>query len=76
MQGVRWIPQVISKTRLSIKPKLKCISTREDSFKRMVLYFRIFEPDSLGTVNQCMKDKGITGTNLLSWYMLMIMNLY
>ena len=55
------------KTRLSTKLKLRYISTKEDDFKRMVLYFRTLEPDSLNIVNQYMNDKGITETNLPFW---------
>ena len=47
--------------------KLKYISTKEDNFKRMVLYFRILEPNSLNIVNKDMNDKGITETNLPFW---------
>ena len=71
MQGLNWIPQVKSnttssestnrmKTRLLTKLKLKYVSTKEDKFERMVLYFRILEPDSLNIVNQDLNDKGIT----------------
>ena len=44
------------------------MSTKEDNFKRVVLYFRILEPNSFNIVNQCMNDKGITETNLPFWY--------
>ena len=58
MNGFSWIPQVKSnttwiestnrmKTRLLAKLKLKYISTKEDDFKRMVLYLRRLGPDSL-----------------------------
>ena len=58
MQGLNWIPQVKSnntsiestnriKTRLLTKLKLKYVSTKEDNFKRTVLFLRILEPDSL-----------------------------
>ena len=53
-----------------IKPNLltalksKYISTKEDSFKRMVLDFRILEPNSLNIVNQDMNGKGITEAHL------------
>ena len=79
MQGLNWIPQITSnsisidntnriKARLLTTLKLKYISTKEDNFKRMMLYFKILEPDSLNIVNQDMNDKGITDTTLPFWY--------
>ena len=79
MRGLNWIPQITSnntsiegtnriKTRILTKLKLKYISTKEDSFKRMVLYFRILEPVSVNIVNQDMKDKSISDANLPFWY--------
>ena len=35
---------------------------------RMMLYFRILEPNSLNIINTNMSDKGITETNLPVWY--------
>ena len=78
MDGLNWIPQVKTnnvsierknriKPRLLTKLKLNIyiyISAKEDNFKRMVLYFRILEPNSLNIVKQDMNDKGITETNL------------
>ena len=55
------------KTRLSTKLKLRYISTKEDYFKRMVLQFRILEPDPLNIVNESMNDKGMTETSLPFW---------
>ena len=65
---LNWIPQVrsnnismesanIMKPRLSRKLKLKYMSTKEGHFKRMVLCFRILEPNSLNLVNQDMNGK-------------------
>ena len=79
MNVLNWIPQVksnyisleitnIIKPRLLTTLKLKYISRKEDNFKRIVLYFRILEPNSLNIVNQNMNDKGITETNLPLWY--------
>ena len=48
--------------------RLKYTSTREDNFQRIVLYFRILEPNSLSIVNQGMNDKDITETSLPFWY--------
>ena len=75
MNVLNWIPQVKPKNMSiestnRIKPRLlttlksKCISTKEDNFKGMRLYFRILEPNSLNIVNQHMNDKGITETHL------------
>ena len=79
MQVLNWIPQVKSnnisienanrmRPRLLTHLKLRYISTKEDNFKRMMLYFRILAPDSLNIVNQDMDGKGITETNLLFSY--------
>jgi len=79
MNVLNWTPQVESnkisvrntnriKTRLLTTLKLKYISTKEDNFKRMMLYFRILEPNSLNIVNKDMNDKGNTETNLPFWY--------
>ena len=79
MQGLNWIPQVKSnnmsiestnriKPRLLTKLKQKYISTKEDNFKSMLLYFRILEPNALNMFNKYMNDKGITETNLPFWY--------
>ena len=57
-----------NKPRLLTKLKQKYTSTKEDNNPRMVLSFRILEPDSLNIVNQDMDDKGITETNLPFWY--------
>ena len=76
---LNWIPQVRSnnmsfesasriKPRLLRQQKLKCISTKEGNSKRMVLCYRILEPNSLNIVNQDMNDKGIAETNLRFWY--------
>ena len=70
MNVLNWIPQVksnnisiestnIIKPRLLTTLELKYISTKEDNFKRMVLYFSILEPIQLNIVNQTMNDKGI-----------------
>ena len=75
MNVLNWIPQVKSnnisiestdrmKPRLLATLKLKCISTKEDDFKRMMMYSRILEPNSLTIVNTYMNDKGTTQTNL------------
>ena len=83
MNVLNWIPQVKSnnisiESTSRLKPilltalKLKSISTKEDNFKRTVLYLRILEPNPLNIVNQDMSDRGITGTSLPFWYMLMI----
>ena len=79
MNVLNWIPQVKStymsleiksriKPRLLTTLKLNYISTKENKFKRMVIYFRILEPVSLNIVNQYMNDKGISETNLPFWY--------
>ena len=79
MYVLNWIQQVKSnkisiestnriKPRLLTALKLKCMSTKEDSLKIMVLYFRILEPNSLNIVNRDMNGKGITETNLPFWY--------
>ena len=71
MDILNWIPQVNSnnisiESTDRIKPilltilKLNCISTKEDDFKRIVLYFTILEPNLLNIVNPGMNDKGIT----------------
>ena len=48
--------------------ELKYISTKEDKFKSMVLYFKILEPASLSNVNQYLNDEGICEPNLPFWY--------
>ena len=75
MNVLSWIPQVkpnnisVESTN-RIKPilltplKLRYISRKEDSFKRMVLYFRVLEPNSLNIVIQDMIAKIITETYL------------
>ena len=79
MNVLNWFPQVKSnkisiesanriKPRLVTKLKLEYISTKKDSFTRMVSYFRILEPNSLNIVDQDMNDKGITETKLPFWY--------
>ena len=61
MDALDWIPQVKSneislestnriKPRLLTTLKLKYISTKEDNFKRTLLYFRILEPNALNIV--------------------------
>ena len=75
MDVLNWIPQLKSnnisiestnriKPRLLTALKLEYISTNENNFKRMVLYFRKLEQNSLSIVNQDMNDKGTTETNL------------
>ena len=77
--NLNWIPQVKSndisiektnrvKPTLSTKLSLKYISIKKDNFKRMMLYFRVLNPDSLNIVNEDMQEKGITQTNLPFWY--------
>ena len=81
MNVLNWTPQVKSnnisiESTSRIKPRLLTklkliyiyISTNEDKFKIMVLYFKILEPNSLNIVNKYMNDKGITQTNLPFWY--------
>ena len=75
MNVLNWTPQVKSNNisiestnrinpRVLTTLKLNYISTREDKLKRMVLYFRILEPNELNIVNQDMNDKGIAETSL------------
>ena len=79
MHVLIWIPQVQSnkisiestkriKPRLLTALKLRYIPTKEDNLKRMVLYFRIVEPNALNIVNQYMHDNGVTETNFPFWY--------
>ena len=79
MDGLNWMPQVkpnnISiestnriKPRLLTTSKSKYRSTKEDNCKRMLLYFRILEPNALNTVSQDMNEKIIIETNLPFWY--------
>ena len=71
MNILNWIPQVNSnnisientdriKPRLLTILKLKYISTKEDNFKRIVLYCTILEHNLLNIVNPDMNDKGMT----------------
>ena len=77
--NLNWIPQVKSndtsiektnrlKPTLSTKLSLKYISIKKDNFKRMMLYFRVLDPDSLNIVHEDMQQKSITETNLPFWY--------
>ena len=79
MDVLNWIPQLKSyhisiestnknKPILLTTLKLKYISTKEDNLKKLLLYFRILEPNSLNIVNQDLNDKGITETSLPFWY--------
>ena len=79
MDALNWIPQMKSndtsiqntnrnKPRLLTTLKLKYISTKEDNFKRLMLYFKISEPDSLNIVNHDMNARGLTEANLPFWY--------
>ena len=63
MNVLNWLPQVKSnnisiesanriKPRLLTTLKSKYIPTKKGNFKRMVLYFRILEPNSLNIVNE------------------------
>ena len=74
MNALDWIPQsksnnISMENTTRIKPtlltilELRYISTKEDNFKRMMLYFRILEPNSLTVVNEDMNDKRNTETN-------------
>ena len=77
--NLNWIPQVKSndisiektnrvKPTLSTKLSLKYISIKKDNFTRLMLYFRVLDPDSLNIVNEDMQQKSITQTNLPFWY--------
>ena len=79
MDVLNWIPQLKSnnisidstnriKPRLLTAVKFKCISTKENNSKRMVVHFRVLERNSLSIVNRDMNDKGIRETNLPFWY--------
>ena len=79
MDVLDWIPQLKSnnisiESTNTIKPsllttlKVEYISTQEDAFKRMVLYFRTLETNLFNIANQDMHDEGITETYLPFWY--------
>ena len=79
MESLNWIPQVRTnndsvdntnryKPRLTTKLTLKYLLCKEDNFKRLMLYFKVLEPDSLNIVNQDMNEKNIVSKNLPFWY--------
>ena len=78
MDSLNWIPQVKNhdsvdntnryKPRLTTNLTLKYLSSKEDNFKRLILYFKVLEPKSLNIVNQDMNKKNIVSKNLPFWY--------
>ena len=79
MDSLNWIPQVKTsndsvdntnryKPRLPTHLTLKYLSSKEDNFKRLILYFKVLEPESLNIVNQDMNEKNIVSKNLPFWY--------
>ena len=77
--NLNWIPQTsnnnesIQKTdklkpKLTSTLKLKYISSKEDNFKRIMLYFRVVEPDNLNIVKQDIDNKKLTDVKLPFWY--------
>ena len=79
MESLNWIPQVRTnndsvdntnryKPRLATKLTLKYLLCKEDNSKRLMLYLKVLEPDSLNIVNQDMNEKGIVAKNLPFWY--------
>ena len=47
---------------------LKYLSSKADNFERLILYFKVLEPELLNIVNQDMNDKNIVSKNLPFWY--------
>jgi hypothetical protein len=79
MDSLNWIPQVKTnhdsvdntnryKPRLTTNLALKYLSSKEDNFKRLILYFKVLEPELLNIVNQDMNEKNIVSKNLPFWY--------
>ena len=79
MDGLNWIPQVRTnhdsvdntnryRPRLTTNLTLKYLASKEDNFKRLILYFKVLEPESLNIVNQDMNEKNIVSKNLPFWY--------
>jgi len=77
--NLNWIPQTKNndeslqktdklKPKLTSNLKLKYISSKEDNFKRIMLYFRVVEPNNLNIVKQDIDNKKLDDAKLPFWY--------
>ena len=87
MDSLNWIPQVRTnhdsvdnanryRPILTTNLTLKHLSSKEDNFKRLMLYFKVLDPQSLNIVNQDMNEKKMYQRICNFGIILMIMSMY
>ena len=86
MDSLNWVPQVKTnhdsvdnknryKPRLTTNLTLKYLSSKEDNFKRLILYFKVLDPQSLNIVNHDMNENKLYQRIYHFGIILMIMNM-